>query len=157
MTPSPFLSFLLLVITAATLFWMAVTDFKEFKIRNDLVVVLAVLYVLHAVVSGRWTTMPWNFGFAALASAAMLYAYSQQQMGGGDFKLLAAVFLWTGPWSAIPFALLLLVFVGLHYAASRFGWAPAQITPLGRRIPLAPSVAAALIGTFALGYEAPIA
>jgi prepilin peptidase CpaA len=155
MTVYPIVSLWILVCTSVTLFWIALTDLREFKIRNELVVVLAGLYFLHAVVSGRWAFMQWNVAFALLMLAATAYAYSLQQMGGGDLKLLAVAFLWTGPWSALPFVVLLLMFVGVHYLAARLGWASALKTAAGVRIPLAPSVAGALIGTLALGFLAP--
>ena len=89
--------------------------------------------------------------------AGMLYYYSQGLMGGGDVKLLAVAFLWTGPWAALPFAILLLIFVGVHVLAARVGWAVVQRNEMGKqRIPLAPAIAAALIGTFMLGFLKPI-
>jgi Flp pilus assembly protein protease CpaA len=87
----------ILVVTAVTLFWVALTDLREFRIPNELVLALVGLYVLYALVSGHWVTMRWNIGFALLMLAGMIYAYWQQQMGGGDLKLLVAAFLWTGP------------------------------------------------------------
>ena len=141
----------ILLLAAATLFWAALTDFRNFKICNEAVMVLAGLYFLFALVSGSWTSVPWNVGFAALMLAAMLYGYSVQKVGGGDLKLLTVAFLWTGPRLLGPFAILLLIFVGVHYLAARFGFAAAEQTPAGLKIPLAPSVAGALIGTFALG------
>ena len=126
--------------------------FRNFKIRNEPVLLLAGLYFLYAAVSGRGASIPWNVGFAALMLAGMTYIYVMYKMGGGDVKLLAVAFLWTGPWSVLPFALLLLAFVGIHYLAARLGWAAAEKSPAGLRIPLAPSVAGALIGTFALGF-----
>jgi prepilin peptidase CpaA len=83
------------------------------------------------------------------------YAYSLQQIGGGDLKLLAVAFLWTGPWFAAPFVILLLIFTGAYYVAARFGFAAAKQTPAGLRIPLAPPLAGALIGALALGLIAP--
>ena len=155
MHPYPQASLWILVIAAVTLFWVALTDLREFRIPNELVLALVGLYLLYALVSGQWVTMRWNIGFALLMMAGMIYAYWQQQMGGGDLKLLAAAFLWTGPWNALLFAILLLVFVGVHYAAVRLGWAAAQRSGTRLRIPLAPAVAGALIGTFALGFAAP--
>lgn len=155
MHPYPQASLWILVIAAVTLFWVALTDLREFRIPNELVLALAGLYLLYALVSGQWVTMRWNIGFALLMMAGMIYAYWQQQMGGGDLKLLAAAFLWTGPWNALLFAILLLVFVGVHYAAVRLGWAAAQQSGTRLRIPLAPAVAGALIGTFALGFAMP--
>jgi Flp pilus assembly protein protease CpaA len=46
MTDYPTVSLWILVITAATLFWVALTDLREFKVRNEFVVVLASLYVV---------------------------------------------------------------------------------------------------------------
>jgi prepilin peptidase CpaA len=145
----------ILLLTSATLFWVALTDLKQFKIPNEFVIVLAGLYILYALVSGRYASMPGNVAFAALMFAGMMYAYSLQQMGGGDLKLLAVAFLWTGPWAAAPFSVLLLAFTVGHYFATRLGWAPTRKTRAGLWIPLAPSVAGALIGTFALGFVAP--
>ena len=144
-----------LLLTSATLFWVALTDFRKFKIPNGAIVTLAICYFLFAIVSGRWASVAWNVGFAALMLSGMIYIYITDKMGGGDLKLLAVAFLWTGPWLVMPFAVLLLIFIGIHYLAVRFGWATAVQTPAGRRIPLAPSVAGALISTFALGFIAP--
>ena len=152
MTSHPYASLWILLLTSATLFWVALTDFRNFKIRNEAVLLLAGLYFLYAAASGRWASIPWNVGFAILTLGGMTYIYAVNKMGGGDIKLLAVAFLWTGPWSVLPFALLLPVFIGIHYLAARFGWAAVEKSPAGLRIPLAPSVAGALIGTFALGF-----
>jgi prepilin peptidase CpaA len=151
----PALSLWILVLTAATLFWVALTDLREFKVRNEFVAILAGLYLLHALCSGAWVSMQWNIAFALLMLLAGTYAYSLQQIGGGDLKLLAVAFLWTGPWFAAPFVVLLLIFAGAYYVAARFGFAAAQQTAAGLRIPLAPSLAGALIGALALGLIAP--
>jgi Flp pilus assembly protein protease CpaA len=72
-------------------------------------------------------------------------------IGGGDVKILAVAFLWTGLSGALPFAILLALFSGAHSLAAKLGWAKSQITASERRrIPFAPSVAAALICTFML-------
>jgi prepilin peptidase CpaA len=141
---------MVLVLTAATLFYVAFTDLKQFTIRNELILVLAGLFLLHAVLSGRWTQLHWNIGFAALMFLIMLYYYSQNLMGGGDLKLLTVAFLWTGPFNALPFAILLAVFVGIHIVLVKFNWANAQRINGSARIPLAPSIAGALIALFAL-------
>ena len=149
-------SHILLVLTGALLLYIAVTDLREFKIRNELVISLAVLYFVHAAMSGRWVSMHWNIGFALLMFALMLYAYSQRLLGGGDLKLLAVAFLWTGPRCALPFAIFLLVFAGAHALAGKYGWVNVQEAEDGRkRIPFGPSVAGALIVVFALGCVGP--
>ncbi len=148
-------SLAILVMTSGVLFWVALTDLKEFKIRNEFVVLLGGLYLVYALLSGRWVSMAEHIAFAALMLAGMIYAYAREQMGGGDLKLLAVAFLWTGPWSALPFAVLLLACCAAYYSAARLGWAASRKLQSGVWIPLAPSIAGALIGSFALGFVAP--
>jgi prepilin peptidase CpaA len=153
------LSQTVLVITAALLFYVAHSDFRHYRIRNDVIIVLAGLFFLHAFLSGRWVNVHWNIAFAALMFAAMLLLYSQRLMGGGDIKLLAIAFLWVGIDCALPFALLLALFAGLHGLAAKLGWVDSRGAGADerKRIPFAPSIAAALIGVFVLGCLAPIA
>src|SRR6266702_4537331 len=151
MALSPIFSHVVLVITAVTLFYVAWTDLKDFKIRNELILVLVGLFVLHAILSGRWVSIYWNLGLAFFTLIIMLYYYSQNLMGGGDVKLLAVAFLWTGVHCAFPFAILWLIFVSVHFFAAKFGWVAVKEFEKRKRIPLAPSIAAALIGTFMLG------
>ena len=153
---SPTLSQVVLVITAGVLFYVALTDFKYFKIRNELVLVLVGLFILYALLSGRWISAHWNLGFAALMFGIMLYFYAQNAMGGGDLKILTVAFLWVGVGCALPFAVLLAVCAALHMAAAKFGWAEVQEVGGRKRIPLAPSVAAAMIACFLLGCLKPV-
>jgi prepilin peptidase CpaA len=154
MSVYPIVSLWILVMTAVSLFWAALTDLREFKVRNELIVILACLYVIYALFSGSWISMQWNFAFASLMFAGGAYAYSLQQIGGGDLKLLTVAFLWTGPWLAAPFVILLLIFTLIYYLAARLGFAAARRTSVGLRIPLAPPLAGALIGVFAVGLVA---
>jgi prepilin peptidase CpaA len=147
-----------LVITAAILFYAALTDLKRYEIRNELIVVLAGLFVLHAFLSGRWPGIAWNVGLALLIFAVMLYFYSQNLLGGGDVKLLTVAFLWAGVDCALPFAILLSLFATVHVIAGKLGWVVLQRVGEDKRsrIAFAPSVAAALIGIFMLGCLAPM-
>jgi Flp pilus assembly protein protease CpaA len=149
------LSHVVLVITAAVLFYVALTDFKQFKIRNELILVLAGLFVLHALLSGRWVSAHWNLAFAALMFGVMAYFYAQNWMGGGDVKMLTVGFLWIGLGCALPFAVLVAVFAAVHVAAAKLGWVEVQHVGDRKRIPFAPSVAAALILCFILGCMQP--
>lgn len=144
---------LFLLVAAALLFYIALTDLRSFKIRNEAIVALLALFLFHAVASARWTQIGWNFGFALLMLAVMLVFYARNWMGGGDVKLLAVAFLWTGVACALPFALLLAVFAGIHAGLARLGWvrAPARDGDARARIAFAPSIAAALVAVFALG------
>jgi prepilin peptidase CpaA len=150
------LSHTILVITAGVLFYVALTDLKEYKIRNEFILVLAGLFLLHAAVSGRWIEMHWNIGLALVMFVLMLFAYARNMMGGGDLKILTVAFLWVGFHCALPFAILLLIFATLHTLAARFGWVDAQRADGRTRIAFAPSVAGALIGSFMLGCLQPI-
>jgi len=146
---------IVLVLTGAALFYVAFTDLKHYKIRNELILILTGLFFLHAVLSGRWTTLPWNLGFAAILFAIMLYPYSMKMMGGGDLKLLTVAILWVGPFCALPFALFLLLFAGIHALAVKFKLVEAKATGKRQSVAFAPSVAAALISTFLIGCLRP--
>jgi prepilin peptidase CpaA len=152
----PLLADAVLVIAAVLLFYAAFTDLRHYTIRNELIVVLAGLFFVHALAAGRWAELPWNLALAAIMLIAMLYFYARDWMGGGDVKLLTVAFLWTGPHCALVFAVLLLVFAALHALAARLGLMRSQQGDAdARRIPFAPSIAAALIGVFMLGCLQP--
>src|SRR5260370_2639475 len=102
MARAPVSAHIVLIVTAATLFYMARTDLKEFKIRNELVLCIAGLYVLFAVLSGRWVGIHWNIGFAIFMLIIMLFYYSRGLLGGVDLKILPFPSLY----SAIKCALL---------------------------------------------------
>jgi prepilin signal peptidase PulO-like enzyme (type II secretory pathway) len=72
-------------------------------------------------------------------------------MGGGDVKMLAVTFLWTGIQCALVFAILLTIFIVVHLGIVKLGWAKVQEVRGRKRIPFAPSIAAALIVTFMSG------
>jgi len=145
-----------LVLTAATLFYVALTDLKHYKIHNEVILVLTALFFLHVVLSGRWTILHWNLGFAALLFLIMLYFYSMKLMGGGDLKLLTVALLWVGPFCALPFALFLLLFAGVHILAVKFKLAKAQLADGRTTLAFAPSIAAALICVFMVGCLQPV-
>jgi prepilin peptidase CpaA len=145
-----------LILTAAVLFYVGITDLKHFKIRNEFILVLTGLFFLHAFLSGRWTALHLNLGFAALLFVIMLYFYSQKLMGGGDIKLLTVALLWVGPFCALPFSLFLLLFVCIHIIAVKFKLVEARVESEKKWLPFAPSIAAALISVFMVGCLRPV-
>jgi prepilin peptidase CpaA len=153
MVPNVFLADIVLLITAVVLFYVAVTDLRHYKIRNELILLLLALFVLHTLLLGRWVEAAWGFGLAAFVFAILVYFYSRHWMGGGDVKILGVAFLWVGVDCALPFALLLLLFAALHSAAAWLGLTASQQADgdARRRIAFAPSVAAAMIAVFLLG------
>jgi prepilin peptidase CpaA len=157
MVPNAYLANIILVVAAAVLFHAAVTDLKAYKIRNETILLLVSLFVLHAIASGRWVDAGWNVGLAAVVFAFLVYFYSRGWMGGGDIKMLTVALLWTGVDCALVFAILLFIFASLHALVARFGWAGSAVAgDERRRIAFAPSVAAALIAVFMLGCLQPV-
>ena len=149
-------SYLVLVVTAGLLFYIAATDLRSFKIRNDVVLVLVGLFFLHAALSGRWVDLHWNIGFAVFTFVVMLWCYAQGLMGGGDLKLLTVAFLWSGTHCALPFLIILVIVASLHALAAKLGWVNAQRVEGRMKVAFAPSVAAGLIGIFAVGCLRPL-
>jgi prepilin peptidase CpaA len=144
---------IILAVTAGVLLFAAIADLKRYTIGNTLILALAVLFAVFTVVTGRWTALVWNVGIATLLFVVLFYFYSRSWMGGGDVKLLTVAFLWIGSDCALLFAILLCAFASIHGAAAKLNWVPSQSAGDDKRarIAFAPSVAAALIGTFLLG------
>jgi prepilin peptidase CpaA len=139
-----------LVITAGVLFYAAWIDLREFKIRNELILVLAGLFVLHAILSGRWVEIHWNILVALVIFIVLLFFYARNWLAGGDIKLLTVSFLWIGYTCALPFAILLMAFSIITGLLAKFGLVKTPGKDISR-VPFAPAIAAALIGTFLLG------
>ena len=54
MASNLFASEMVLILTAAVLLYVARNDLRHYKIRNELIFVLAGLFFIHALVSGRF-------------------------------------------------------------------------------------------------------
>ena len=145
-----------LILTGGVLFYVALTDLKHYKIRNEFILVLTALFLVHAFLSGRWVTIQWNFGFALLLFVIMLYFYLKKMMGGGDLKLLTVALLWVGPFCALAFALFVLLFVCVHLVAVKLKLVETQVLNGKKWIAFAPAVAAALISVFMAGCLQPV-
>ena len=147
----PQYKFYIEIAAVAVLLYVGFTDFRTFKIRNDVLLLLVALYVLLAIVSRSSTEIIENVVLAILMFAVLLWFFAQRVIGGGDVKLLSVACLWIGVHCALAFSVLLLVFLLLHLGAARMGWASTK--PMAGRyaIPYAPSVAGALIGVILLG------
>jgi Flp pilus assembly protein protease CpaA len=140
-----------LVVTAGVLLYGAVRDLREYSISNSFVLLLAGLFFLHALLSGRWVTLHENVAFALLMFAILLFCYSKGWLGGGDVKLLTVASLWVGFRCALPFSLFLLMFAALHTMAVKLKWVEGKQIEGRLKIAYAPSINAALIGSFVSG------
>ncbi len=147
---------IIVVITAGVLLYAALIDLRDFRIRNELIVVLVILYGLHSFVSGRWLHDRWNLLFTLLIFVFLIVFYTRRGIGGGDVKILTVGFLWVGLSCAFPFSLLLTTFAFVHVTLARLGWAPTKGHGREMKIPFAPSVAAALISIFMSGCLQPL-
>jgi Flp pilus assembly protein protease CpaA len=144
--------FYLEVATVVVLLYAAVVDFLTFKIRNSIVLLLFVLYLLFALTTRAWSDIFWNFVLAAFIFVVLIPFYAKHAVGGGDVKFITVVCLWLEPHCALFFSAFLLLFIVLHLIAARIGWARTQVLAGSKAaIPYAPSVAGALIGVIVLG------
>ena len=139
------------IAAVAVLLYVGFTDFRTFKIRNDVLLLLVLLYILLAIVGRSWIEIIENVILAIFMFAVLLWFFAQKVIGGGDVKLVSVACLWVGIHCALLFSALLLFFILLHLGAARMGWAHTK--PMGGRyaIPYAPSVAGALIGVIVSG------
>jgi len=139
------------IATVVVLLYVGFNDFRTFKIRNDVLVLLIVLYVLLAIVSRSWIEIIENVILAVFMFSVLLWFFAQGVIGGGDVKLVSVACLWVGIHCALLFSALLLFFIILHLGAAKMGWANTK--PMGGRyaIPYAPSIAGALIGVIVSG------
>lgn len=142
---------LVLIVTAGTLFYVAVTDLRQFTIRNELVAVLTGLYVLWAFLSGRWVAMHWHVALAAGMFVIFFVAYAHGVLGGGDVKLLTIAFLWTGIECALLFAVVMLIFAIIQLGFVRLNWIRHKKVGDRKKIPFGPAIAGALIVTIMSG------
>lgn len=140
-------------VSVAILLYLAVNDFRNYRIPNELIIALAALYVLHALLAGKSEQVLPHAGFAALMFVPLLLCYSQKLLGGGDVKLLIVCFLWTGIACALLFSIVLVIFSLIYVILARLKWVGA-VTSGGRtKIAFAPAIAGALIVTIVVCAE----
>jgi Flp pilus assembly protein protease CpaA len=135
----------------AVLFYVGFTDFTTFKIRNDTVLLLLILYLIFAFIDRSWIEIFSDITLAAIIFGVLLWFYTRGVVGGGDVKFMTVVCLWIGAHCALLFSAFLLVLIGLHLVAARIGWARTKPRAGRHAIPYAPSVAGALIASIMLG------
>jgi Flp pilus assembly protein protease CpaA len=137
--------------TIAVLFYVALTDFRTFRIPNETILLLLLLYVAYALVARSGFEIAENVLVGGVMFGILLLFYSRGALGGGDVKLLSTAALWVGIHCALPFSVFLLLLIGLHVLATKMGWAPVQTIAERQAIPYAPSIAGALIGVIITG------
>jgi prepilin peptidase CpaA len=146
-----FASYVIIVATAALLFYAALTDLKQYTIPNGLIIALALLFILHVLILNRWSELPWNIAFVLLIFLILIFFYSLGWIGGGDVKLLTVALLWTGIHCALVFAIILLICVTVHTVVVKLKRVKHRNDSNPVRIAFAPSIAAAFVGVLMLG------
>jgi prepilin peptidase CpaA len=140
------------LLVGMVLIFVAIEDMLRFKIANESIIVLALLFLVFSLVSGALWPPLWHLMFGAIMFAVVLAAYSYGVVGGGDAKLLAVAFLWMGAQNATLFCLLLSGAAGVYLVLQRlFHILPGKTNAAGRfMIPYGPCIAAAWITTMVL-------
>jgi prepilin peptidase CpaA len=95
---------------------LAYSDTRDRRLPNLTVAIVALFYVACAVIQkDSFTTISIHLGTGLLVLAAGIAMFARRWFGGGDAKLAAAVFVWTGTGLAWP-TLLLISLLGLFVA-----------------------------------------
>ncbi|MGG1944789.1 prepilin peptidase [Trinickia sp. NRRL B-1857] len=118
-------------VACAALSILAISDLRRRRLPNAVVAAYAALYFLHARYAGESRAAleaHIAIGVGALVFGALLLRLGW--LGGGDAKLFAAVFLWTGPSYAsavffvVSFCGLIIALAQLAYGRARHGASP---------------------------------
>ncbi len=99
---------------AATTVWAGVMDLMTMKIRNDLILLLLVIYAALAPLAGFSAVeigMSTAVAFAVLICTFALF--SMGWVGGGDAKLAAVVALWVGSELTLAYLVSTAIFGGV--------------------------------------------
>ncbi|TAM55549.1 MAG: hypothetical protein EPN57_02135 [Paraburkholderia sp.] len=139
--------FLINALASALLLMLALSDLRRRRLPNAIVAAFAALYLAHAWLSAQSLAgfeRHLATGALALVLSALLFRFGW--LGGGDAKLFAAVFLWSGPAYAST-VFFIVSFLGLLLALAQLalrrapsaaaanpelGWlAPARGVPYG--------------------------
>jgi Flp pilus assembly protein protease CpaA len=142
---------LILVALAAILIFVIRDDLRNYRIRNEAVAALAVLFLLRTALRGRYQEALSHAAFAAVMFAVLLLMYAlmdaKSRMGGGDAKLLGAAFLWLGIENAFVFSLFLIAFTFAYALLAKLGGVPRKIVAARTKIPFGPCIGAAWLAT----------
>ncbi|MCI0466160.1 MAG: prepilin peptidase [Beijerinckiaceae bacterium] len=126
-------------------------DLRNYRIRNEAVAALVVLYLLKIILLGQFAEASYHAIFAALMFLGLLAAYARGLLGGGDVKLLGAAFLWLGLDSSLLFSLFLIAFTLMYAALAKLGAVPKRMVAEKTKIPFGPCIGSAWIATVLAG------
>ncbi len=145
---------MILAALAALLAFVVQDDLRSYRIQNNAVLALMVLYLASVALTGNYREASAHAAFAAFITVILLVFYQKGAMGGGDVKLLAVAFLWLGLENAFVFSLFLLGFTLGYAALSKLGLLPRKLVASRPKIPFAPCIAAAWLLAAILPFAA---
>src|SRR6516225_3515966 len=90
---SSFFPFLIVAITCGILIYVAFVDWKDYKINNESVVLIAALYLLYVFATGTWSEVWSHVAISLAILLVMLVCFKYGLLGGGDAKLLTVAFV----------------------------------------------------------------
>ncbi|MGI4858582.1 MAG: A24 family peptidase [Janthinobacterium lividum] len=97
------ISLLIRLSVFAALLWLAVVDVRERRLPTRMVLAIGALFAVDACLV-RMPAHGWlihgALALGVFAVCALLFA--ARMLGGGDAKLAAVIFLWTGPVLSLP-------------------------------------------------------
>jgi prepilin peptidase CpaA len=140
---------------AAGMLHAALTDLRSRRIRNWLVVALAIAWAPLAIAAGLSVgQMGWALLAAALVFAGGFGCFCAGWLGGGDVKLATVAVLWLGAAQAVPFlvltallgAVLSLPLLALQRLGSLAAGGGGEAATIPREVPYGLALAMAGIG-----------
>lgn len=94
---------------ALLLVWAAMRDVQTYTIKNQLVLIVALLAIPYWWAAGlaAWPDIAMRIGIAMLVFAILAIGFYIGMMGGGDVKLGAACALWFAPTGVFRFLIIM--------------------------------------------------
>lgn len=129
---------------------VTIEDLRRFRIRNGLVIVLVLAFVLACAWHDRLHLLLAHLLFALAGLVLLFAAFTRGVIGGGDAKLLTAALFWIGPEGALVYSIALAACALAYVLAAKLGLAPSRRTRGRTEIPFGPSIAVAWIAFLAL-------
>jgi prepilin peptidase CpaA len=143
-------AFLISFALGTALIFVILDDLKNFRIRNEAVIFMAVLFLADAITRGQYHDTLAHLSFGGIMFLLIIAIYALGMMGGGDAKLLAVAFLWLGVGAATIFSALLLILTLVYWLGAYARVFPKQIVAGRMKIPYGPAIASAWLLTAAL-------
>lgn len=140
-------------ILITVLAYVIVDDLLHFRIKNSVIILLGLLSFTHLLAQPNLNVLLWHSVFAVFGFGLLIIAYLRGLIGGGDTKLLAVAFFWTGHETALTYSIFMFLLTLGYWAGAKFGPLPSQSVGGRLKIPFGPSIA----GAWAITAMVPIA